>query len=175
MTNVIVKIKKSSIRKNPNAGRTQTTISRGIDIEFRLNGVRQLPDFLKGNERSCVTSQAFSTGPLDHESTWIKGFLLDHTKLEELQNLKGAEVTFHHNTETFRHQPEPEYFYEYQNPKVECSHCHSKVHVKDIIDDWEFDGEDEYPFIECPICGYRDTFPEIRYESITEALRRVTS
>lgn len=171
MANVIVKIKRDSIRKNPNAGRMHTTISRGIDIEFRLKGFRKLPDFLEEDKHAFITSQSFSTNPFDYEDNWIKGHLIDASKLEELQKTKGAEVTLHHNTETFRHMPEPYYFYEYENPQVECKHCHSSVHVKDIINDWEFDGEDEYEYIECPICGYRDTFPEIKYETITEALR----
>lgn len=166
---MFVKIVKDSIRKNPRAGATETHVSRGVDVSFEIEGLSTLPDFLTDEKIAVISSQTLDLGT--NTVRRIGGYLLDHSKIDELLKI-GASITSRNNIETYRHSPEPSYIYTYENPEVECSNCHSKVHVNDIESDYE---DDEYYYEECPVCHSRNTFPELEYETIDQALRSKTS
>jgi hypothetical protein len=164
MDMVIVRIKPESIRENPNAGRTHFHLTPMKQISFKLRG--ELPKNL--SDAVVVTGQSINF--VDPDESFVEGVLLDDTQIEKLVELK-ADISIEQPFQTINHFPEPGHFYEYEDPLVECSHCHSKIAVSEIKEDYVFDGEDEQPVDECPVCHNRNTFPERKYESLSEILR----
>ena len=168
---IFVKIKRESILKNPRAGETQTVIQTGVDHRFTINGTSKLPPFMDNTEVAIVTETSISSSSDGSpQEEYVKGYLLDPTKIEELIKIEGAQLNSQANLQTIRHLPEPEYLYEYENPEVLCEHCRSHVPIKNIIEDYLDNGEDEYLYEVCPICHSQNTFPDRQYEAIEQAL-----
>jgi DNA-directed RNA polymerase subunit RPC12/RpoP len=157
----LIKIKRSSIRKNPNAGNEVTLIPMGWDVKFTTNlSFNKLPEWIQDSifnhtfNSMEITSLTSTTGI-------INGVLANPNKINKMiefaKSVKGENYfTINANREinTFYHRPEPEYFYSYENPKVKCANCHKLVNVNDIEED---EMEDNMVQI-CPKCGYLDYY-----------------
>lgn len=155
----LVKIIRSSIKKNPDAGKTATRIYGPREITFEIKG--EIPEYLKDEENCVVTT--WSDNP-----KWCKGLLYNDDLVERLLSEKKSFITINDNKNisTVSHAPEPQYLYSYENTQIECNNCHNKIHVKEIIQDCNDDG----CYDECPICSHVDTF-RYRHENIEDVIK----
>src|SRR5688572_5847307 len=119
----VIKIKKSSIKKNPNAGETQTFIPQAWDTTVEYKG--ELPKFLDGLVH-VISEMRVSNEEPEYELRFIEPPI--KAMVDKLIKTKRACVNqtrdFHVIESMF---PEPEYNYEYHNPLLTCSNCNSKV------------------------------------------------
>ena len=160
---VIVKIKKDSIKKNPNAGQDTYHMPMAWETTFTTNlKPPDLPSWLQEYVREWSLGETSSI-----DTKGIIGIVddrfIDYAK-SVIESGNRFSIESHRDIQTIRSMtPEPEYHYEYENPKVNCSHCNAMVKVNDISED-EFDGD--HLFQICPECGTLDTF-DFEYEKFT--------
>lgn len=162
----LVKIDRNSIKKNPNAGNTQTRIALGSECTLQIKN-HLIPGFLVDGENDCFL-QKWN----DVESIFkiYNRDIVD--KLVELgiKNKYSKElfyINIEHKNQVFNHFPESKYFYYYENTLVECDNCHQKIAIKNVIEEYGDEGEH---YFQCPICKEIDTF-EIEYEKIEDVIK----
>lgn len=159
----IIKIKRSSIKKNPYAGRT-IYYSEG-------------PWHFTGNYRGAEMPQWLSNIT---EITSFDGFEYGFTFLspptpeimEKIKKEKNLTVEGNRELNQFESTlPEPKYKFKYHNPKIECSGCDTLVRYEDIESGYFFDSDgDEHNADKCPVCGELNSF-NYKLERIEEAIK----
>ncbi|MFT3750945.1 MAG: hypothetical protein QM768_21710 [Agriterribacter sp.] len=155
----LIKIIRSSIRKNPNGGSTRSIVPGCKTIRFRLEG--QLPEHILSDDYIIVTCQS---------SDFTEGYLINEDKIPEMLKLKNCEIEVDNNHKVIRHLPEPAYLYEYENPILKCDNCKGDVHLKDIEYDYDSEGN---PFTMCPGCHTLSSFEEVEFERIEEVIKEL--
>lgn len=154
----IIKINKTTIRKNPNAGNTVTYINRGSSASFKIEG--NVPKFIN-KPPFFVEEWRIDNNKMVYASGKING-VIDQTFIDKAPNLQ---ITMYNDIETIYHQPEPDYLYEYKETYLRCSHCKNKVDVDEIQTDWV---DDEYEITVCPVCEAENSFREYRFQQFSE-------
>jgi hypothetical protein len=151
----IIRIDRSTIRKNPNAGNTVTYLPGTKELTGEYIGT--IPDHYL--HRLIVTST-------DNEKQCFiaNGDYSDILPL--LREDKRASITLTNEPIRCDHQPEPPYTYAYEATTVECGACHRHIIHSSIMNEWSDDGAHYYV---CPVCNEINTF-DLRYERIQEAL-----
>jgi hypothetical protein len=162
----IVKIIKKSIRKNPNAGNDTTLVPMGWNIEFSTDiSYDDLPDYIK--KYTIETHRLVPDDPEYHGNLkYVDDKLIEFAQAV-IKNGNRFVIRMNREIQTIHHFPEPKYLYKYENPKIECSNCHSMVAVNNI----EEDEVDDNMVKICPICGSFNTF-EYKYEKIQDVLKK---
>lgn len=161
---MLILIDKSTIKKNPNAGRTISQISGPIQICFSM--ANEPPIELVDSKKILITEYSLN---LDGRE-YCEGIVIDPGAIGVLKDA-GADTERNQEVIEFSHLPEPSFFYNYENPSVPCSECHQTTLLNDIkVRDGGIDGEYQYTI--CPHCEGIDTF-DIQYEPITDALKRL--
>jgi len=153
----IIKIDRSTIKKNPNAGNTQTVVYGNAEVSFTIRG--ELPDHLVDGGNVIITE-------------WSKndcsGFLFNPNDIGLLKKIDGISYKINKNSQLIYHLPEPEYLFSYEDTQIPCNDCGNKVSIREIIED-ENDDEDVYTI--CPHCKEIDTF-HFKYESIYDIVKK---
>lgn len=153
-----INIIKSSIKRNPNAGNTVTIVPGRRDVTGIYYG--QIPEYLE--PLIVITEQnRYSDGNTE------SFFMLNGEPPAQLLQDKNCQLQWAQENIRCEHLPEPDYFYKYENPPIECSECKVKTKLNDIETDWV---DDEYKVYICPNCQSTEGYPEFQYQSITEAL-----
>ena len=160
----IIRIDRKSIRRNPNAGETQTIIQGRKEITFSCKDpiplfVKHLPFIITEWEEEngkMIKASGVINGPIETD-----GMIALCNKAEHLQ------ININNNIQVLNHMPEAEYLYEYQDASIKCKQCKNLIDVDGIEDDYIFDGEDEHHVELCPVCGAENSFPVYEYEKIT--------
>ena len=176
MKGITVKIDRATIKKNPDAGKTQTHILRKIDYSFKFWGNKK-PKWLKekdgaylqeGEQISGITGTTFVLkGKLTNKKLAEK--LLRLVEQKDYKKLEGElTITADYDYETINHNPSPEYLYEYEKTLVKCGNCKQKIEVNEIVEDYI---DDEVRVEICPKCHEYNTFPEYKYEKISDAIK----
>jgi hypothetical protein len=162
----LIKIKRDSIKKNPNAGRDTYHVPMRWKGEFETNVPREgLPAYFKNHisSWSCSPNESIYSGELFEQPpedmiAYIQDVIAKGFKFE---------VKFNREIQTiYSNTPEPEYRYQYENTPVECNNCHTMVPVEDIEED-EFE---ETLMKICPKCNFWNTF-DFEYEKIEEVIK----
>lgn len=169
----LIKIKRSSIKRNPHAFSTETPISLRPEYTFKYEGYNP-PKWIYSKDVSIDSHELI--GLIEWKLDVITGRIFDRELFErlykiEIQNREkgkysGLNLTYTQNSRIFHHMPEPEYLYEYKNTKIKCSECHSLVRVNKI----QSDEIDDNLVDVCPICGGINTF-DFKYEKISDAIK----
>src|SRR5687767_11092132 len=108
----IIKIKRSSIRKNPDAGRTSYDYPAGTTVTGTIKGV--IPNWLK--DQILVTSTMMIMGD-DPEIEFHVIGPIDIDLIKRITKIKGASISVEYHYNHFESMfPEPEYKYDYYNP-----------------------------------------------------------
>lgn len=156
-----IKIDRSSIRENPNAGSTVSYIQGKSDITFTFKG--ELPDCLNVNKNCVITYlQTVNNEKIYH------GRLTSNDVIDKLR-LKGALINISCANDRVYHDPIPKYSFEYENVEIICKYCHEKFMSDDLVDDFIDDGEYCYSTHNgCPKCNVCDCCDDITYEKIEE-------
>jgi Zn finger protein HypA/HybF involved in hydrogenase expression len=159
----LIKIKRDSIKKNPNAGRDTYHVPMPWQVTFETD-IRKdyLPDWLQETVTEWDLSGGISMG-------YLNG--VDDKVIEYVQSVKkdGHRFSVEYKREIQEVRSiagEPEYLYEYANTKVKCSNCKKMIPVNDIEMDDDVDGNNYI----CPKCKEWNTF-DFGYESIEHALK----
>lgn len=153
-----IKIDRSSIKKNPNAGSTVSYIQGKDCATFTVKG--ELPDCLSVGKNCIIISL--------QENKYEKiyhGRLISEGVIDELIKLKNVLVERHFTNMPIYHDPIPEYSFEYENVEVICEYCHQRFMSDDFL--IEDDG-DYFTYNGCPKCGAYDCCGHVTYEKIEE-------
>lgn len=152
----IIKIDRSTLKRNPNAGRMQSNILMGIDTDFKTTCTEIEA---KGLELVKDIHIASITYPVDG-NVIVYGFIdspdYDFTKLPGKWEVESKK-----NIQTVNHLPIEKYIYKYEQSAVKCSMCGHEVLHSEI----EQECDDYTCYDVCPNCEKTDTF-DYYYESI---------
>lgn len=156
---MIVKIKRDSIRKNPNAGNLAVQ-AKGYQKRFTYKG--EMPEEIISHVR--VESSEF-----DGSNRIFKVLVVSNQEeiLQLLSHDSKATIEPDQEPDIADQLPEPVYFYEYENPWTECAQCQTKIRVNDVV--FQIDDYKDSGYYQCPACKAIDSF-NIEYERIEEAL-----
>jgi len=174
----LVKIRKSSIKKNPDAGETQYLVPSGrttVTLTLDCNPEEALP-------LGLGSIGAIMCWKVDYQKTWSKNKTcvvvlsrpLTETELKGLEayNLRDYEVNTPHEVFTSM-APEPKWLYEYLPKKVKCFDCKSTFDYSELIDGTIEDSvSGEYISIEnaCPKCETSHCC-SVSFEGVEEIIR----
>lgn len=172
----LIKINPKSVRRNPNAFRTETTfptISR-MNLSFyapansasMLNGKivapMPYPEFVLG-ENILIEEAECSSDFCSIKCVAIGSKLFE--LLESGKQFEGVQIEAIQDYETVRHAPDPEFFYSYQKTKVKCEVCENTFNHNKLTSD-----EDELGhYIQdiCPVC-FTPNCCNIEYEKFNK-------
>lgn len=160
---IIVKIDLATLRKNPYAGKDYIRVQGNRTIRFELEG-GVLPSFMVGNPLVDVMEETFDGK--------FAGFFLNDEPIEQLTKLQEPykwNLEVDNGIMEIPTMPQPLYLYEYENVVVKCSNCNEDVALENIETDYTDEGT---RYETCPNCGDIDSFPEVQYETLDEALKR---
>lgn len=155
MESIIVKIDHSSIKKNPNAGKTVSYVAGRTEISFSCNGID--PALLK----NCIITSRDTFGRME-------GLISNPKHAAELEHLEGMTITHKYEKQIIHHAPLPKWLFEYEKPMVECNNCKVSMPVNQIILESSDNGEGLYDI--CPICNAFNSFPSRTYEDINDVV-----
>jgi hypothetical protein len=172
---MIVKIDRSTIKRNPDAGKDHFHVSGPWQGTFEIKGI--YPDFIKDDDRFILRSWK--------PGKYYEGAMLSPDCLDVLMDPKNLKwfrdnkcemsCSVDKNIQTYACRPQEEYGYRYENTPVTCGHCGEKIGVNELENDVADDGEggEIYCAQVCPKCHHWDTFEKIEYENINEAIKDV--
>lgn len=159
---ILIKIKRDSIKKNPNAGRDNITVYGPREVSFKCEG--PLPTYLKEGINCFITQQSIG------KSEWYEGVLIekDNDIIDSLLKEKESNITVNVTrfVDTSYRPAEPAYLFEYEDPLLKCCNCNQEVAASEIRKDCNYDG----CWDECPKCEGMNTFEDIEYEHIDDAI-----
>lgn len=159
----LIKIIRSSIKRNPEAGRTSSVFPGTKEAKFECFG--KIPDALRSKVE--VIEEKL-------DGSYFAGIFPDpDDALEILKtgyrnlNLAGAtlEITIDNNLVFLDHVPLSKYLYEYKNPTLSCEICGSGTKLRDIDFDYTDEGD---RFSRCGTCFSFNSFGEIEFEDIED-------
>jgi hypothetical protein len=146
---MLIKIDRSSLRVNPNAGRTEfrfiiaKTITEEI-IECDLDDPQVLMRKTYVNNKLVEETPFISENPIDLNETYMKTLAIEY------------------ETETvYSIIPEGDWLYEYENTIVMCHFCGNTFYHTELKD------EDSYEMRICPRCGQWECCDPLEYEKLT--------
>jgi hypothetical protein len=184
MNKKLIKINRKSIVKNPNAGSTQTYLPSIPQMRISMclyNGV-EVQELIKKYGFSGMNTPGkirldFMVSCLEKKvyDFFIKNMDDPNKVLKKILKTKNACLVSCRNSDLFdgviidedrrleliRHTPEEKYFYTYENKKIKCNNCGSKVSSKKI-------GWGGF----CPKCEFEGCF-DIEYENINEVAKEL--
>lgn len=157
----LIKIDLNSIKKNPDAGQTQTNVTIGWSSSVEVIG--EIPSFLKENEDYFCQSYK----DINYlEILRPQAFNLIFEKMfEEEFKAKFRNLSQKRNNQSIYHSPIPSHSYCYINEEIECTNCKNKIKLFDIKEEEEEDNLVR----KCPLCGF-SSFEEFEFEKFNKNL-----
>jgi len=151
---MLVKIDRTTIKKNPNAGKTTYILPIGPEecfkTEYYGDRVKEYVVYSK-SER----------------------LILDRPRREG--DLQSGSISCRYSQPTqviHTLSPEPAYFYKYENPTIECEYCKSQFkHTELQSDEYSFCEDYGYSDCVCPKCKEWNCC-KLEYENIEDAIKR---
>jgi len=118
----LIKIDRKSIKKNPNADRTETVVPTNKEIIFE--GRKKIPSYLIDGENCCILNWTHGVnGSLLH----YRGVLINEELINKILNDPDIRITeSEQHFVTVHHFPEENYFYKYKSIQVQCKYCKRK-------------------------------------------------
>jgi hypothetical protein len=166
----IIKIDRSSIKKNENAGSTTTKVAAHWTYEVELKSLP--PSELIAEKGAFIKRISYRDMEHGVDTPMIDSCTVvinDPKLIEEFAKLPDAIIKQENNYVDFKHSPIPKYSFDYENSEIECDSCGAKVKREDIISDVAGDWYYEFSYEECPHCGEIDTF-EYEFEEFDESM-----
>jgi phage FluMu protein Com len=153
----IVRIDRSSIKRNPNAGNTITFMPGLISVTFTFAG--KPPKFMFKEPFVIL-----ETRNVNNEIVEVKGIL---NAMPKQVGYPGLVINVDRELRSIEHRPEPNYFYRYELTKVKCDECGFEINTVELPFYYDDDG---YEYCTCPRCKEMNSFPEIEYEELTNEI-----
>lgn len=159
----IIKIDRSTVKRNPRAGATQSHVFNGETILFDYAVVKkEYFDKLKSLESEDRCIHITKWGQLTGSNLFsASGILESVTAIGKLPQ-EGLIIGIEKHVQAVNHLPESFFLFSYELTKVACSQCKSMVSVSTIESDEDYHGN---YFEFCPVCEYTNTF-DYKYEDI---------
>lgn len=172
----LVRIDRSTLRRNPDAGKTTTLVPSGIQsgsFTIERDGRAYVLDVISTPavwEQDGIVGTFFcraATGPMPHafpcgETTEGKVGGTDKLVMPE----------FSREMLEIHHQPEPPWLYEHEPTPVTCNECGETFDSRQLKSDYAFsgpDGDEIWSSAVCPHCGEWDCC-DVEYESPRDVL-----
>jgi hypothetical protein len=169
---LFVPIDLKSVRKNPDAGSTSSTLSSPMEIAFTFPG--GLPEKYMDPKRKdmMIMNKSIVVSDKGERIVDVSGVIFDPDLALKFVEL-GAKVNVKNDVRTFHHLPIPSHSFEFEDITVVCEHCNEPKKLSDLESDY-YDSDDEVIYMEdvCPSCGVADCV-SLEYESLESALRRI--
>lgn len=187
---ILIKINRSTIRKNPEGGRQYYSIpmERSITSSFSMrlgvdlteevakaihksqNAVSSELEFLPGVLIRQVSMDVYDGfGEWNFEAAVLNGQALP--ALQEWAKKMGGKLVVNHHQDYLKYNVDSlRYLYDYEDMKLECEECHNLISHKDIELDYQDFGDGEIPIETCPICGNHNTFEQRKYERLSSEI-----
>jgi hypothetical protein len=161
-----IPIDRKTIKKNPNAGNTQSFELGQVDVGLHAYNVDLQ---ILCDDRIMVLE--YSATPEIIEE--ISARILDRSFLNDIEKYtKMYVIEQHRDIIQYSHPPEPEFFYNYEAVDITCSSCGATFPSNELQSDEIYDGETEHYSTEvCPKCGAFDCC-DVEYEKINDALQK---
>ncbi len=168
---MLIKIDRASIKRNPNAGATVSMMQGHREATFMFPEGGRIPAELL--DKVVFSEWADSVKP--EEGNRQRGYIINPDDADLFRVCKGIFISVDGGLQRVEHMPLPEYQYKHENPAIACLNCGEMVPVNDIADGVIYDGNDDEVWVDqiCPHCHAYDTFGEIEYESIEDAIKQV--
>lgn len=165
----LIRIDRSSIKKNPKAGNTKTVAQVGPrEVNFTYRGV--IPNYLKNADEHSVVILNELKGSAGQPPVYEGCLPVDYGAIFNLlMKDKNASIEVRSGMGVIDHMPEKEYFYKYENPQLECLCCHKVSALNDISYEDDGDGDQDYA---CPKCGEFNMF-KLEFEHIVDAIKNI--
>lgn len=162
----LIKIKRSSIKKNPNAGRTQSRVCTGRTTTFKCPGV--VPELMQDEDKVLIGSYTMKGGAMVDATGYIK----DESIIMDIFDLnQGIEINIKNDWQKINHKPEPTYFYSYIDRFVKCNVCRHTFSMSKLQSDCLYGDNDEiFSDRICPLCNTWDCC-ELEYENLNNAMK----
>ena len=166
-TKTLIKIDRSTIRRNPDAGRTEWTVAgpsratvRTAGITYESAGELTLHDH--AIEGDFIVTESLN-GAAIPGTTEHKQFT---------HGSAGVTIRIQRDVETIRTaRPAPTWLYQYEPTPVTCRNCGQTFPASELEQDSFFNGEDDIPVYNiCPRCQAPECC-EVEYEKIEDAVR----
>lgn len=154
----IIKIKRNTIRKNPNYGLVHTVTGKK-DIYFQSSN--PIPKDLM---KYVIITSSYST---TNNTYFCKGIIKDIDTIEKFKKLKGFQYEIKINHYHIKSMEE-EYLYEYEPISLKCKCCHSIIKAEVIDSEYDDNGS---KVTVCPECNEYNTFEDFKFEDISDALK----
>jgi phage FluMu protein Com len=157
----LIKIIRSSIKENINAGNTTTLLPGRTEITCTYQG-----DF----HYSICEDLVIESEEYDKEGNLLLTefrFIGNPEKSEILKELSKdpkCSINIDRDMQMLQHMPEPKYHYKYENPLIKCDECNKKVRLSEIIMEY-----DEGVYHQCPNCKEINTFA-YKHEDINDVI-----
>lgn len=164
----IIRIKKSTIRKNPDYGMGGMVRMYPGARDVRVEHIGDLPKKIL-DKCVVISTQAPFNEPIVRELSVVA----DHERVIKYFTKTGrSSVTIETNMIEYTCKDHgSEYLFKYENPLVTCSECGKKVRFNDIESGYTFDEDgEEYNADKCPNCGERNPF-NYKFQSIEDAIK----
>lgn len=171
----IIKIDRSTIRKNPTAGQTCFRMEGPTTVTFRCTGRASIPMALTG----LVEFNSWSNSERPEFGLEQSGYIINPDDVPMFEGISGLFISVDKQTETYRSlHPDRKWLFEYEKTEVECSECARMVPHDEIIGDSSEEYNDEigeelyYEYERCPICKKKSEF-DYEYEKIEDVIKEM--
>lgn len=159
----VIKIIRSSIKLNPEAGKQVSRVAGPRSATFEYEG--KFPKEFE--KRVVITSEKL-------DGSYCEGHVINPDDAADLmldiaRKYPGKRISIAVNNSyiSVDHFPEGRWLYKYRNPDIRCENCGSSVRLGKIDFDYGNDGERATL---CPICNGINSFGEIVFEDINSVI-----
>lgn len=158
---VLIKIDRKSVKRNPNAGRTQTMVAGVVNTTLDVTFFIPMPEEIKKHVRVISYSHTFPVHSFvsRHQYQCVIDPKEDiQALITEIQKYtKDFNIIQNRPVQILDHDPEPEFLYDMETPDATCENCHETFSCTLLKSDGSSD-PDDYSYSDeiCPKCGYWD-------------------
>ena len=164
----LVKIDRSTVRANPNAGATDTSIALAKEAHVTVD-TNILPAETVESHGTTWKMTRYSAAMDAYDCAFEAQYMATGkpdpipTKGDKWPKGVVTEVCVIQRTQTVSHAPEPDFFFEYIPTEVTCDSCGASFDHSELAADSDDDGN--YSATICPHCNTWDC-TEIEYERL---------
>jgi hypothetical protein len=158
-----IRIDRSTIRKNPNAGSTSTPLFGRVSTTAVLECVGALPYAVKAITNTSGIS--FSDGVCRY-NVHVSEDVDKLTEVAKKHNVKVVSYTQDRPVQLVAHPPESAILYSHEDTKVRCVKCDKEFSVRQLGSDSMME-DDSYNDCVCPFCDAWDCC-EVTYEKLSD-------
>lgn len=160
----LIKIDKTSIIKNKNAGDRSTVIKGNQHITFSGSG--EIPNQLIDDDNFHITNIEYENDDVIHYSGVIDYFD-DNIYFKLKEDKINIKVNINISNNIIHHEPISKYKYRFDdNTVITCDYCGEELTYGQLL---EFDSDDYYNDKVCPHCGEHDCV-QLRFEKIENVI-----